>query len=839
MQDQHPASGNFGSQTAPNLAPWFSRSKQLEPPDWRANNRPGALRGLRVVEWSQGFRGALCARLLGDLGADVIKIEPPGGDWAREAGLYTALNYNKRGVTVDASDAAELKFALRLCGAADIVVESHQPGYLDGLSVGFSALAQLHPGIIVASLTPFGQTGPHRDWLGEDLIGCHAGGLGVLVPDWVDDPAKPPLRPAPRQAEVQAAFSGVIAILGAVLGRETGQIGSEDGVHIDVSTQECVASILHTSVPEYIALGRVRNRFSPTVIFSSFTPARDGLIRITAVTEQHWQKLGELIGAPDLIAAKDRRDRMNRREEIEAQAARWASSYTKQELFHFGQGLRMPFAAVNRPSDVIVEPQIVARGAFVQIEQPGEGTLTLPGAPFRSEVTPWRVYRSAPALGEHNREVRAALAGTFPATVRAPKPHDSPTAGDRGGGAKPYLPLSGVRVADFSWAWAGPHCAIQLADMGADVIKVESRNRMDTSRTVGPYRPDEPMDPNKSLRYTNFNRGKAGITLNLRDAAAVSMAHRLIAVCDVVIENFAPGVMERLGLGYEALSRIRPDLVMISLSGFGNSGPERDYVAYGYTIEAYAGLAEMTGFTHGPPQALGLPYADPAGGLVGAAAILAALRHRALTGEGQHIDLSEAETLLTCLTEGYAILAGTGQDPPRLGNADAHWSPHNVYPCRDGRWLAIAVTTEAQWRSLVRFLGSPAWTAGERFATMAGRVAGRAEIDAAIAAWSAGQDAAETAGRLQEAGVPATLSQHAGDLMHDPHLIARNFFQPIDHPSMGYRPVISAPFRFGTDPQPVRRAAPNIAEDNIPVLQRLLGTTEAAYAALEAQGALT
>jgi crotonobetainyl-CoA:carnitine CoA-transferase CaiB-like acyl-CoA transferase len=796
----------------------------------RREDPPRALAGVRVIEWAEGFAGPLCARLLGDLGADVIKIETPAGDWTRGDPLFPALNYNKRSVIVDPTDPTALAFARELLASADIVIEAHPPGRLDALGLGFDALAALRPGLILVSLTPFGQWGPRAHWRGEDLIAIHSGGIGVLTPDWVADPQQPPLRPAPRQGEAQLALNGAIAALGALYGREIDAAGARAGVHIDVAAQECVAAILHTSIPEYIALGRVRNRFRPSIVFSGFTPAKDGLVRLAAITPEHWRKVGELIGAEELVSG-DVRARLKVYEQIEARAAAWADRLTRDEVEQQGQALRLPFAKVNKPSEVVRDPHFVARGAFITLDQPGYGRLTLPGAPFRMSRTPWRIDRPAPVRpGEHDAEVRAELAqaarsAASPAALPARPP-------------QPYLPLRGVRVLDCSWAWAGPHCAIQLADMGAEVIKLESRFRLDSARSGGPFPSGVPVDVNASLRFTIYNRNKAGITLNLRHADGLALARRLVAVCDVFIENFAPGVIDRLGLGYDALRAIRPDIVMISLSGFGNSGPKRDYVAYGYTIDAAAGLSEMTGYRGGGPQAMGLPYPDPAGGLAGAIAVLAALRHRLRTGEGQHIDLSEAESLLTCLTEGYALLAATGEDPLRLGNADRLWHPSGVYPCQEGRWLALAVENDAQWQALLRELGPVgAPLARPELAHAAGRLAARDEIDAHLSSWTSPQEVDALAERLQRAGVPAAPVQNAEQVFHDPHLRARGFWQMIEHPGYGPRPVYTAPYRFSTEPLPIRRAAPRVGEDNESVLRDLLGLSAeqfSAYVATEA-----
>src|SRR5579885_1610276 len=277
------------------------------------------------------------------------------------------------------------------------------------------------------------------------------------------------------------------------------------------------------------------------------------------------------------------------------------------------------------------------------------------------------------------------------------------------------LPLAGVRVLDFSWVWAGPFCTLQLAHMGAEVIRVESRARLCTTRRIPPFA-DNVAGVNRAGYYNQYNQGKRSIALNLRHPDGLAIAQELVRRCDVVTENFAAGVVERLGLGYETLRELRPGLIMLSISGFGRTGPYRNLAGYGPAVSALSGFVGATGYQDGRPQQLGVSYADPSAGVLAAAAIVAALIHRDRTGAGMYIDQSLLEPAVALLAEGFLDFAMNGREPGRIGNRDPLMAPHNCYKTRGdaNQWVTIAVGTEREWRSLCAVMGNQDLAADQR-----------------------------------------------------------------------------------------------------------------------------
>src|SRR6516225_574120 len=328
-------------------------------------------------------------------------------------------------------------------------------------------------------------------------------------------------------------------------------------------------------------------------------------------------------------------------------------------------------------------------------------------------------------------------------------------------------PLDGVRIADFTWVWAGPYCTLQLAHLGADVIRIETVKRPCITRLLPPWPEGKPGGLNRSGYFNQYNQGKRSITLNFRNAAAHEIARQLIAHSDIVTNNFAHGVMERMGFGYEALKQIKPDIIMISLSGYGDTGPYRDYIAYGPAQVPLSGLSALTGYKGWPPMHSGFSYADPNAGVHGAFAILAALFHRTKTGEGQYIDMSQWECAMALLPEGILEYTFNAHEPERIGNSDPHMAPHGIYRCLDrpeqiagnsiDQFVAIACADEIDWGRLARAIGRGELTGDPRFATLAARRQNEDELDDIITQWTVTQRADDVARVLQRAGIPAAV----------------------------------------------------------------------------------
>jgi crotonobetainyl-CoA:carnitine CoA-transferase CaiB-like acyl-CoA transferase len=395
-------------------------------------------------------------------------------------------------------------------------------------------------------------------------------------------------------------------------------------------------------------------------------------------------------------------------------------------------------------------------------------------------------------------------------------------------------PLAGIRVADFTWVWAGPHCTQQLAHLGAEVIRVETATRLCVTRLLPPFADFQP-GPNRSGYFNQYNQGKRSLTLDLKRPEAIAVAKRLCAASDVVVENFAAGVMDRMGLGWDVLRALRPDLVMIALSGYGTTGPDRDKVSYGPAQVPLSGFSSVTGYRGFPPMHVGVSYGDPTGGLHGAVALLAALLHRRRTGEGQYVDLSQWETSMAVLPEAILQWTLTGTAPERDGNRDPHMAPHGVFPAAgDDRWLAVAVEDDAQWRALAGVVGQPALADDPRFATLAARKRHEDELEAIVGAWTATQEPFAAAEALQAAGVPAFVSAQSRDLAEDAHLAARGFHVRHAHAEVGERLHLGVPWRMSRSEARVRAAAPCIGADTDAVLRDVCGYGDEEIARLRA-----
>jgi crotonobetainyl-CoA:carnitine CoA-transferase CaiB-like acyl-CoA transferase len=399
-------------------------------------------------------------------------------------------------------------------------------------------------------------------------------------------------------------------------------------------------------------------------------------------------------------------------------------------------------------------------------------------------------------------------------------------------------PLAGLRVADFTWVWAGPFCTLQLAHLGAEVIRVESATRLCVTRLLPPFAEFKP-GTNRSGYFNQYNQGKRSITLDLKRPEAIEVARRLCAASDIVVENFAAGVMERMGLGYAALKSQRPDVIMIALSGYGATGPDRDKVSYGPAQVPLSGLSSVTGYRGWPPMHVGVSYGDPTAGLHGAVAVLAALLHRARTGAGQYIDLSQWETTMSVLPDAITAWTLNGVQPERDGNRDPHMAPHGIFRAAgEDRWVAVAVEDDAAWPRLAAAIGRPELADDPRYRTVVERKRHESELEALLTEWTGTRTPEETTALLQAAGVAAFTVASNRDLAEDPHLAAREFFVDLAHPEVGARRHIGVPWRMSESEAHVRRPAPCLGADTDAVLRDALGYTEGEIASLRAASAL-
>ena len=788
----------------------------------------GLLPGVRVLELGEQVSASYCGKILALMGAEVIKVEPPEGDAARHAGpfpgdmphaeksgLFLALNLNKYGITLDLTLPEDRQRLRNLARTAAIVVCDLPHGGLAGSGLDGETLRQDNPGLIFTSISPFGRWGPYRHFKASDLVLFHMSGQapGMLGPV-VDGDAQPPIRAGGHQAEFVAGLAAATATLMALYRqRLTGA-----GCHVEVSAFEAMVTQLISALancafdkPPPPRVVKDSAATAPVVSVGGVLPCRDGYVAISPREDAQWTRWVELMGNPawaDEPRFQTREGRERNFRELWELVGQWTRIHAKHDVARWGQDRRIPCFPANTVRDLFNDAHLKFRRFFHDIEHPVAGRLTYPGVPYRfSHLTLPLTARPAPRLGEHNERFLG----------QSPTPPPAASKG-RAVAAPHGLPLHGVRVVDLSWIIAGPTAARFLAMMGAEVIKVGSARRPDPSTRGAPFQA--------------YNQSKRTCALNIATPAGLSLAKQLIALSDVVIENFAAGVIERLGLGYNVLRAIKPDLIMVSSSGTGHSGPDKDYVAYGSLLQYYTGWNSISGYPDGEPIKGGL-WADPWVGLELAMVTSAALNHRAVTGEGQYVDYSMAEALTACLPEALLDFQMNARERRPMANADDRYAPHNVYRCKGlDCWIAIAVTNEAEWQALCGVIERPDLAAAPGFAAAVGRRARQDDIDAAITAWTNKQDDYVAMRHLQQAGVPAGPFLEPTRLFHDPHLRQGGYFTRLRTHDGTWRDLPGIGWRFDGGPASCVAPAPVLGQDNDYVYRDLLGLSEAEIAQL-------
>lgn len=413
------------------------------------------------------------------------------------------------------------------------------------------------------------------------------------------------------------------------------------------------------------------------------------------------------------------------------------------------------------------------------------------------------------------------------------------------------LPLSNFRVVDFGTAWAGPMAAQLLGDLGAQVIKVESRVRLDGLRLGRPIidqvtgddsaEGDRGLWPELQPVFHGINRNKLSITLNLKTEAGLDLAKQVIASSDLVMNNYSPGVLERLGLDYSNLRQLRPDIILVSMPSVGETGPLRDILAYAPNIQALSGFMSLVGYGEDEPLVgeLQAPWSDAVAAVHAGLAAVAALRHRSRTGEGQFIEVAQLEATTSMLGEAILGYQMTGVTPLPQGNRDEEFAPHGNYRCAgEDQWVAIAVGAEEEWLSFCQALGKPDWTRSPKFTGRADRMRHQAELDQAISGWTSTRSAQEITELLQARGVAAMPVMNIADQFSDPHLSDRQFYVDIDHPHVGSEWIYGMPWRLSDTPGQIRSSAPLLGQHNDYILGQVLGLAAETLADLESQGVI-
>jgi crotonobetainyl-CoA:carnitine CoA-transferase CaiB-like acyl-CoA transferase len=729
----------------------------------------GPLAGLHVVEIANEISGPYAAKLLVDLGAEVIKIEPSDGDPLRywgpfrggvvdpeRSGLFEYLNAGKGSAT--------LAEAHELLADAHILVENLPPGTLDDWGLG-----SVNPNLVRLSISHFGQTGPWRDRIESPLT-------MQAVSGWVSprDPQRPPVQAGARIAEYVAGAYGALGALTALRIPGAGRV-------VDVSEFE---SLLSTLPYPMLMAERMRGLGLPTNIKTGpllgVVRAADGWVGINCLTGQHWLDVCAMLGLPEygehqisiMMGGPERA-------EFFEKAVPWLAERTVAETIELGQAMRIPTAPVNDGATAPGSPQYAERGFFIE-----SGGVRRPGAPFRFSKTPVAQPGSAPCRG-----------------TRA---HWSPDA-ESLSPATDFLPFAGLRVLDLSTFWAGAYLTCYLGAFGADVVKVESIQRPDGFRYSGayPFEGDDWYERSAMWQATNLN--KKDITLDLSTKRGRDIAHRLAADADLVVENFSPRVVEQFGLDYDSLVKLNPDVIAVRMPGYGLQGPWRDYVGWALNFEQTSGMTAATGYADGPPCNLQGP-ADPVVGVHAAVALLAALEHRRRTGEGQLIEIAQVEVAACLTAEPVIEYSMNGVVRPREGNRQRGWL-QGVYPTSvENAWVALSVPDQG--------------------------LVDHDVFDELVTAWTRTQTADAIVESLRAQSIPAE-GLTAGTQMYDfAQLDARGFYEEFERPITGACRFPGWPFRITQGPgRHHRTAPPTLGQHNDEIL-RGLGLTDADIAEL-------
>ena len=853
--------------------------------------RDGYLADVRVVELADE-QAEYCGRLLAGLGADVLKVEPPEGAPTRRIGpfyrdepgpenslYFWHYNLGKRSLLLDLETRADRARLEELLERADVLLESTRRGTLDGLGLGGDSLAQRFPRLIHARMTPFGDTGPWRDYRGSDLIHLALGGPMMNSgydpqPDGHYD--LPPIAPQMWHAYHIAGEQLANQLIGALQYRRRtgkGQVLS-CAVHEAVSknTELDVMEWVFRRAPFYRQTGR---HAAPVIIPHGTGRTKDGrwIIGEPGMGAKGWPQTLDFLRRYD--AAGDLDDERyapkgsglvisfaasERGKHINEVLHRLMGQFAFEDVpWGEAQDAGMMWAPLRRPEENVPDPHWKERGTFAEVEHPELGrSFAYPVAKWVSSEVDWVRGPRAPRLGEHTESALAEVRGEGTRAERISARADTDKRRSRWG--KPFA-LSGVRILDFTWWLASGGGPRFLSALGAEDIRVEWKDAPDlrvgmAQLPVGgkaarekatEMLPPDTSSINRSGQINDFHAGQKGISLNLRHPKGLELAKRLVAQCDIVAEGFSPGVLARWGLSYDVMRELKPDLIYVQQSGFGQSGRYGRYRTGGPIAQAIAGISEMSGLpTPYQPVGWGYSYLDWFGAYSFATAMLAALHYRERTGKGQWIDASQVEAGI--YLTGTAVLdwSANGRSWERYGNRSPYKpaAPHGAYRCAgDDRWLAIACFDENDWRALVAAMGHPAWASDPRFADLKSRLAHQDELDHQVTSWTGARDAYDAMDQLQRAGVAAGVCQTGADRVdRDPQLQALEWFTEVTGTELGTWPVKEIPVHMSETPPfmggEIDRGAPCYGEDNESVYGELLGLSRDDLATLAEEGVL-
>lgn len=830
--------------------------------------RPGSLAGVRVVEVGDRI-GEYCGLVLAGLGAEVVKVEPPEGAESRRMGPFVndvpdpehslhfwAYNRGKRSVVLDLDTEDGRAGLEELAAGSDVLLDATPLGHLDQRGVASADLRERHPALVVARITPFGEDGPRKDWKASDLVHLALGGQ-VMNNGYDPDPAgRYDLPPVAAQLDHSYAVAGeqlAFTVIAALISRRhTGK-----GQHLSCAVHEALAKNTEGDLMSWICLRTPFHRqtcrhSAPDVsIHRSIFATKDG--RWILASTRNAKLLGPFLDkhgiGDDVSDGSDEKSKDSRvLPGMEGGAARNMDAVehtVRRYLFddvpwREAQEAGLMWVPVRKPHESAYDEHWLQRGTFGEVEHPELGrSLRYPTSKWISSENAWVADRAAPSL-DQDRDLRLTIRPRTLERVPLATPdrlsvHGTPWA------------LQGVRILDFTWMLASAGATRFLASLGADVIKVEWHKNLDPRRggnpvggrearelATGPVPSQWPADLGGPVgaQYNNKNPGKRGISLNVKHPKGLELARRMVAESTVVSEGFSPGVMESWGLGYDELRKIKPDIIYAKQSGMGTKGIYGRFRTIGPVAQAFAGTSEMSGLADPfPPAGWGYSYLDWYGAYSFALAVLSAVYHHDVTGQGQAIDASQSEVgiFMTAVpTLDYQV---NGRVWERAGNRSPYSTaaPEGLFRTQgEDRWIAITCRDDGDWVALAKEAGHPEWLEQPEFRTAEDRHRNREGLDKLVDAWTREQDGFDLMNRLQAIGVAAGVAQTTQDRVeNDPQLVALDWLTELDATNFGRWPVAAPSVKMSDTPQYagglVGRAAPTYGEHNYEVYEEVLG----------------
>jgi crotonobetainyl-CoA:carnitine CoA-transferase CaiB-like acyl-CoA transferase len=773
-------------------------------------SKPLPFAGISVVDLTCDV-GELCGRILAELGAHVVRVEPPGGSTSRsrDNGIWWAYrNANKHGLVLDLDDADDRARLDVILAGVDVVLESPEP---TSPALDPAALSARHPHLVVCALTWFGLHGPYSRYVATDDVVVAMSGL--LSSSGAS--SQPPVSmPGSLASDVISVMGAVATALALEQRRSTGR-----GQVLDVSALEAVAQIDSWAMPNASAIvnagGQARRvRAGEKGLYPALR-VTDGWARLVLMAPRQWWSLFEWMGSPEAFADPYWQHPFNRfanTDVLNPVLQEFYGSMSATEASVESQRRGLVVTPMLTPSQVVSDEHLRSRDTFVDVELADGAVVPMTNGLFEFDGERAGYSRNAPSLGDNEA---------------MPSPSAPPVAD-----ARPRSrPLEGVRVLDFGHGGVGVQGGRLLAEYGADVIKVESRSYLDFMRSMS----GGEMTPS----FASSSRSKRSFGVDLKKSEGIALIKQLVAHADVIIENNSTGTMNALGLGYDALRAINPALVYVSSQMLGSRGTRADWSGYGPSAQAYGGLSHLWRFADSDPVPNMQNHPDLLAGYLVALGAIAGLSGRARTGVGLHCELAQVEVIVNLL--GDLLIAETlapGTVGPD-GNHDSRGAPWGVFPCEGyEEWCVICVRDDREWQGLVVAMGNPGWASDGRWSLAADRLAEREELGALVADWTRSRSPAEVTAACQDQGVPAGPMRYPVELLDDPQLLHRGFPTRIEQPGAGALVVDGSSFIASGMAPPVIESAPALGEHTRSIARELLSLDDAAIDELIASGVL-